>query len=78
MKKKTTCAGFLPVQFGSLHQGVGIPVFDHHLAAQAHKALGVILVFSGHLETHTRRAALQSVPSTRGREERCADGDAVV
>lgn len=47
---KETGAGVLPVKFGSLHQGVGVPVLDHHLAAQTHEALGVILVLSGHLE----------------------------
>lgn len=46
--------GILPVQFGSFHQGVRIPVFNHHLAAQTHKALGVVLVLSGYLDTQTQ------------------------
>lgn len=54
--------GVLPVKFGSLHQGVGVPVLDHHLAAQTHEALGVILVLSGHLEPQTKQT-LKRVPS---------------
>lgn len=49
----------LPVQLGSLHQGVGIPVLDHHLAAQTHEALWVILVFSGHLQHSTTQQTLR-------------------
>jgi len=53
------CAGVLPVEFGSLDQGVGIPVLNHHPAAQTHKALGVVLVLSGHLQPQTNWADLQ-------------------
>lgn len=73
-----TGAGVLPVKFGSLHQGVGVPVLDHHLAAQTHEALGVILVLSGHLEPQTKQILKRVLSWTpeRGTEVLTGDGGA--
>lgn len=68
------CADVLPVKVGSLNQGVGIPVLNHHVAAQTHKALRVILVFSGHLEPQTNWADLQKCQ--RDSKTKDADGEA--